>query len=377
MHTPRTTARRRGLQALGAAVVLAAVALVGPPPAGAEPEPDANCGNLVLRRGEFVPVDAPDGAASDPTATSYGGINDHGQIVGGYYEAGATRDATGFFPAEAQHAVLRSRRGRFTDLDRPGALTTLAYALNDRAQVVGQYIDRGEVPDEQGRYPADTVHGFVWQRGRFRTIDVPGAALTQPLGINNRGDVVGAYLEAGPGNDPYATGRLRGFVMRHGRFRSIDFPGAVGTKVAGINDRGQMVGYYDTEDNRRRGFLLSRGRFTRLDGPGAELTLPSGIDNRGRVVGAYLDPNGVNGRGFLWRNGRYTTIVAPGGRTDSVAIAINDRGEILIPADGTVYRLPERACGRPTVPAEPGLSDPAMSGPAMSGPAMSGPGATD
>jgi hypothetical protein len=42
---------------------------------------------------------------------------------------------------------------------------------------------------------------------------------------------------------------------------------------------------------------------------------------------------------------------APGDRTDTIALANNDRGEILIPADGTYYRLPEVACGRPTLPA--------------------------
>ena len=54
------------------------------------------------------------------------------------------------------------------------------------------------------------------------------ALLTQPLGINDRGDIVGAYIEAVPGPDPYGyheTGRLRGFVMREGRFMPIDFPG--------------------------------------------------------------------------------------------------------------------------------------------------------
>jgi hypothetical protein len=45
-----------------------------------------------------------------------------------------------------------------------------------------------------------------------------------------------------------------------------------------------------------------------------------------------------------------TTIVAPGERTDTLAYDINDRGDIVIPADGTVLRLPEIACGHPTEP---------------------------
>ena len=140
-------------------------------------------------------------------------------------------------------------------------------------------------------------------------------------------------------------------ARRPSRARRALAAGAVGTKVSGINHRGEMVGYYDTDTS--RGFALRDGRFTTIDPPGSLASLPSGIDNRGRVVGGYLDANGVNGRGFLWEDGRYTTIVAPGERTDTVAIDMNDRGDIVIPADGTLYRQSEIACGRPTVPSSP------------------------
>ena len=184
------------------------------------------------------------------------------------------------------------------------------------------------------------------------TIDVPGAALTQPLGINDRGDVVGAYIEAAPGVDPYAyneTGRRRGFLWRAGTFTPVDVPGSAATSVSGINDHGQIVGSYDV-DGTRHGFLRSGGRFTTIDRPGSRVTVPSRIDDRGRVVGGYGDQNAANARGFLWDDGDFTTIVAPGDRTDTLAYDINDRGDIVIPADGTVLRQPEIACGRPTAP---------------------------
>ena len=372
MSSPgRTTLRHCGLMALAAAVVVSALALTGPSPAGAAPRPETargrqhepapadTCGNLLLRRGRFTPLEAPRDASPDPRATTYTNINNRGQVLGGYYEAGAARDARGFYPLEAHHNVVRdqrSRHTRYTRIDVPDALITLANDLNDGTQVVGQYVDGGAAPDAQGRLPAGTVHGFMWHRGEFTTVDVHGAALTQPLAINDQGVIVGAYIEAVPSSDPYAyyeTGRLRGFMMRRGKVTPIDFPGGVGTKVSAINNRGQMVGYYDTEDA-RRGFTLRNGRFTKIDPPGSLTTLPSGIDNRGRIVGGYLDPNGVNGRGFLWNNGRYTTIVAPGERTDTIAFDINDRGDIVIPADGNLYRQPEVACGRPTTPTSPG-----------------------
>jgi len=334
-------------------VASAAVAVVHASLDGAHRDPDrADCGNLLLSDGDFTPLTPPPDAAPDPRATTYFALNNRGQAVGAYAGRTAPSGAEGLAHVAADHAVLRDAQGGFTRLDAPGALVTLAFDLNDRAEVVGQTIDAGTVPDSEGRLPSGAVHGFISRGGEVATIDVPEAALTQPLGINDRGDVVGAYVEAVPGADPYAynvTGRRHGFLLRAGRFTPVDVPGSDATTVSGINDRGQMVGYYD-RDGARHGFLMSAGRVTRIDRPGARFTVPSRIDDRGRVVGGYGDPKAAGARGFLWDDGDFTTIVAPGVRTDTLAYDINDRGDIVIPADGTVLRQPKTACGRPTAP---------------------------
>ena len=60
---------------------------------------------------------------------------------------------------------------------------------------MGEYIDAG------GRF-----HGFLWDKGRFTTIDVPGADATTVTDINDRGQIVGAYTEG-----PAGAGPVRGF----------------------------------------------------------------------------------------------------------------------------------------------------------------------
>src|SRR5215467_6886668 len=69
----------------------------------------------------------------------------------------------------------------------------------------------------------------------FTTIDFPGAHFSETLGINNVGEVVGAYGAAGPEH---------GFLLSRGTFSTIDVPGIVVTEenAAGINNRGEIAG---------------------------------------------------------------------------------------------------------------------------------------
>jgi uncharacterized membrane protein len=140
--------------------------------------------------------------------------------------------------------------------------------------VVGEYLDA------TGRY-----HGYVWKRGRFTTIDVPGTAGTSALEVNNRGQVTGLT-----GDDPTAPD---GFLLDRGRFTTFDAPGATITFAAGLDDRGQVVGFStsDLTGTSFSGFLRdARGRFTAINRPGAAATAVFGINNRGQVVGVAGNP---------------------------------------------------------------------------------------
>ncbi len=50
-------------------------------------------------------------------------------------------------------------------------------------------------------------------------------------------------------------------------FTTIDFPGAVLTQALGINPRGDIVGPYQSGDLKLHGYLLSGGNFTTIDVP--------------------------------------------------------------------------------------------------------------
>ncbi len=146
----------------------------------------------------------------------------------------------------------------------------------------------------------------------YTTIDVPGATLTSASRINNRGQIVGGYVDA--------DGNGHGFLLDKGVFTTIDVPGATGTGVFGINNSGAIAGVY-LAGGTEHGFLLDHGVFTTIDPPGSTLTDAFDINNRGQIVGHYVDANGTT-HGFLFDDGVFTTIDPPGS-VFTQAIGIN------------------------------------------------------
>ena len=171
---------------------------------------------FLVARGRYTAFDAP-GARLETAPT---GINDHGQITGSYV------DADGVY-----HGYLRDRRGRFTDVDLPGAVATAPGGINNGGQIVGRYYQSAPI-----RGPGAKFRGFLLDGRKLIRIDVPGALQTQAVDIDNRGQVVGEYLDA--------NGNFHGFLWRKGRFKTIDVPGAPATSLTGINDRGEVVGVH-------------------------------------------------------------------------------------------------------------------------------------
>ena len=123
---------------------------------------------------------------------------------------------------------VRQTNGDFTVADPPGAMLTKPGGINNRGDILFKYLD------------ADGIQrGAVLSRGVYRPIEFPGAAVTAPLGQNDRGDIVGAYVDA----EGTSHGLLRD---GKGRYVSIDHPDDVGlgTVLYSINDRSQTTGAY-------------------------------------------------------------------------------------------------------------------------------------
>jgi len=134
----------------------------------------------------------------------------------------------------------------------------------------------------------------------WTSFDVSGAQRTFATGINDGGDIVGAYV---------SEGVAHGYLYRLGVFTTIDPPGAIASHAVAINANEQIAGWFQTSDLVIHGFLFDTHGYTTLDVPGASTTVAQGIDNVGNVIGYYVSGET---KGFRWNNGVFATVDAPG-----------------------------------------------------------------
>ena len=232
-------------------------------------------------------------------------INDAGKIVGSY------RDATSGQP----HGFLLSG-GVYTTIDDPNAATGFEPRPGDGSMGHQRLPDRswGDIRCRLG------PHGFLLSGGVFTTIDVPNAAIgsadgTGASAINASGQIVGYYDTFGaPGPG------VHGFLLSGGVYTTIDDPnGYYSTFPSGSTTLGRSLGTMSMPAVVSHGFLYSGGVYTTIDDPvGATAPLANGteafgINNAGQIVGFYHDASGVS-HGFLYSGGVYTTIDYPGAK---------------------------------------------------------------
>jgi uncharacterized membrane protein len=203
---------------------------------------------------------------------------------------------------------------KYTQLDYPGAASTVANGINNGNVIVGTYVDS-----------AGLLHGFRYASGAFTAINYPGSGQTTALGINDQGDIVGWYTigTSTTGTPPH------GYLLHGGTFKSIDYPGnTFGTTAVGINKNGVIVGNFDNS----QGYVYQNGTFTLLNAPqqAGELidTVLNGISNLGMVVGAVF--TGDDWRGF-WTpsNGSDFDYLLPLFSRDNQAYGVNGRGDVV------------------------------------------------
>ncbi len=184
--------------------------------------------------GRFFSVNFPTGTPANPPVDQLLGVNDLDVAVGFFTNAsGINRGYT--------YNIMARKFTRVLVPDTRGLGPSLtAAAINNFGDVAGFY-----------NKTSAQVDAFLKLRsGRFITIAFPGATMTQAFGVNDGGEVVGAYT-TGSGNSAVT----HGFTWLNGHFASVDIGGASATTINGLNDEGDLAGFYTDAKGNTDGFV--------------------------------------------------------------------------------------------------------------------------
>jgi hypothetical protein len=174
-----------------------------------------------VRNGQFHNASFPTGASASPPVDQLLGVNDSGVAAGFWTDANGNNHGY----------LVNINTGTFSSVTDPNASSAslTAAAINDNGDIAGFYTSQNGNTD-----------GFLVEGHTFTDLSVPGASSTMALGVNVNDEVVGTYT-VGSGS----SAAMYGFSWTPGGgFQRIDPYGMGTTTINGVNDAGDLVGFY-------------------------------------------------------------------------------------------------------------------------------------
>jgi hypothetical protein len=218
----------------------------------------------------------------------------------------------------AQQAASSGSIEVITTFDYPGAgNNTLPQKINERGDVVGEFIDSSGV-----------VRGFIrFSNGSFSDPIVDPndtVGFTEGRGINNSRIANGDYVAS--------DGTVQSFFLSNGTFTEYAVPGAVQTNLLSINDAGNFTGAFDPDGSGIfQAFVSVGGTLTSYSVPGAAGgTFGYEINNSNQlVVGYFIDGSAVLHGQYRDASGTLHFPIDPTGSVGTVLFGLNDRNWVV------------------------------------------------
>lgn len=236
----------------------------------------------------------------DAVLTYAYGINNHNQVVGSYVDG-----------VSGTLGYIRAANGNFSaPLMEPDAVIseTVPLGINDDGTVCGFY------------FGGSGFEGFLYAGGTYTTYNVLGLHPTELTGINNAGDLSATVLSQ------------TGYVVIGGTVSSVEIPGASLIFPRGINAGDQVTGTYFDANNQGYGFYSDGEGVLHypVAVPRAKKTLFYGLNDLGYMVGGYTTGSGRNmvTHGLLFVPPNKFVTVDYTGATEVLLTGINTRGII-------------------------------------------------
>jgi probable HAF family extracellular repeat protein len=290
-------------------------------------------------------------------------VNSRGATVGASATPVATTSTSDFFVCGGLDGIVPNVFHGF--VWQSGSVTNLgslppaddncsnAASINTSGEIVG-LSEKDEIDPLLG---VKEFRAVRWKDGRVRDLGTFGGNDAFGLGINDRGQVVGAALNAIP--DPVSIlyfaifgltngTQFRAFRWQDGVMHDLGTLGGPDAVAAFVNQSGQVAGFSYTNStiNPVTGvptvhpFLWDNGRMMDLGSLGGTLAgygnnnMLGGLNNRGEVVGTSTLAGDMTEHPFLWDRGTLKDLGTLGG-DNGQATAINDAGDVVGEADLT------------------------------------------
>ena len=213
--------------------VVGLIAIDNTNPYGVRGAIDVNGANSYITDPADTPS-PPNGSYSYRTVVT--DINDNGVIVG-YSRSGGFIDNNGIFTSGITNPLSETDGSCFEGINNNGEIVGNGYSV--------QYVS--DFPYYS--YGPQGGDAFLDVDGVFTKIIDPEATPGNPdnawnatyvAGINDSGTIVGTYC------DGY---HYHGFVDNNGVFTTLDYLGGTNTWLTGINNNGQIIGFYELQVN--------------------------------------------------------------------------------------------------------------------------------
>src|ERR1019366_8662024 len=236
------------------------------------------------------------------------GINDSG-LIAGHYQLVNAGEPYGFF----------DNGGTFTSIDYPDSFENFAYGINNLNVVVGY----------AGLNSTGASVGFLWQAGQFTLIN-PSDWGALPNGINNNGQLVGAY---------FPSGVYHGFLATPSSSPPLQFNPVLPCRVVDTRNANGTFGGPAIQGGTARSFPIPQQTTCNIPSTAAAYSLNVTVVPSGQLGYLTIWPTGqsqpvVSTMNSLDGRIKANAAIVPAGTNEAVSVYVSNTTNVVLDIDG-------------------------------------------